>query len=66
MQEHIDLGARYDLGIGILGMDFYVVMGRPGGRVGGKQKTVRIGFGHRVKKDDTSGEYPDHRAHIMY
>ncbi|KAG2741468.1 ribosomal protein L5, partial [Suillus brevipes Sb2] len=30
IQEHIDLGARYDSGIGIFGMDFYVVMGRPG------------------------------------
>ncbi|KAJ7198429.1 hypothetical protein C8J57DRAFT_1487505 [Mycena rebaudengoi] len=30
IQEHIDLGARYDPGIGIFGMDFYVVMGRPG------------------------------------
>src|ERR1700676_827481 len=25
IQEHIDLGARYDPGIGIFGMDFYVV-----------------------------------------
>jgi len=54
IQEHIDLGARYDPGIGIFGMDFYVVMGRPGARVARrKQKKARIGFGHRVKKDDT-------------
>jgi len=54
IQEHIDLGARYDPGIGIFGMDFYVVMGRPGARVARrKHKTARIGFGHRVKKDDT-------------
>ncbi|KAF7969397.1 hypothetical protein HWV62_27454 [Athelia sp. TMB] len=54
VQEHIDLGARYDPGIGIFGMDFYVVMGRPGARVARrKQKKARIGFGHRVKKDDT-------------
>ena len=54
IQEHIDLGARYDPGIGIFGMDFYVVMGRPGARVARrKQKTARIGFKHRVKKDDT-------------
>ncbi|KAJ6575884.1 hypothetical protein B0H10DRAFT_2236667 [Mycena sp. CBHHK59/15] len=26
MQEHIDLGARYNSGIGIFGMNFYVVM----------------------------------------
>lgn len=54
VQEHIDLGARYDPGIGIFGMDFYVVMGRPGARVAKrKQRQSRIGFGHRVKKDDT-------------
>ena len=54
IQEHIDLGARYDPGIGIFGMDFYVVMGRPGARVAKrKQKNARIGAKHRVKKDDT-------------
>ncbi|KAF7315368.1 Eukaryotic translation initiation factor 3 subunit C [Mycena indigotica] len=54
IQEHIDLGARYDPGIGIFGMDFYVVMGRPGARVAKRrQQKARIGFQHRVKKDDT-------------
>jgi large subunit ribosomal protein L11e len=54
IQEHIDLGARYDPTIGIFGMDFYVVMGRPGGRVSKrKHRKTRIGFQHRVKKDDT-------------
>jgi large subunit ribosomal protein L11e len=54
IQEHIDLGARYDPGIGIFGMDFYVVMGRPGQRVARrKHKTSRVGFQHKVKKEDT-------------
>ena len=54
IQEHIDLGARYDPGIGIFGMDFYVVMGRPGGRVAKRRsRRTRIGFQHRVKKEDT-------------
>ncbi|KAF8519684.1 ribosomal protein L5 domain-containing protein [Gautieria morchelliformis] len=54
IQEHIDLGARYDPGIGIFGMDFYVVMGRPGARVARrKAKKARVGFQHKVKKDDT-------------
>ena len=54
IQEHIDLGARYDPTIGIFGMDFYVVMGRPGARVARrKQKKARVGFTHRVKKEDT-------------
>uniref|UniRef100_A0A0W0FE18 Putative 60S ribosomal protein L11 n=1 Tax=Moniliophthora roreri TaxID=221103 RepID=A0A0W0FE18_MONRR len=42
IQEHIDLGARYDPTIGIFGMDFYVVMSRPGARVAKrKQKKAR-------------------------
>jgi large subunit ribosomal protein L11e len=54
IQEHIDLGARYDPGIGIFGMDFYVVMGRPGARVARrKERRARIGCQHRVKRDDT-------------
>ena len=54
IQEHIDLGARYDPHIGIFGMDFYVVMGRPGARIARrKSKRARIGFQHRVKKEDT-------------
>merc|ERR1712018_897251 len=28
IQEHIDLGIKYDPSIGIYGMDFYVVLGR--------------------------------------
>merc|ERR1711973_809016 len=31
--EHIDLGIKYDPNIGIYGMDFYVVLGRPGENV---------------------------------
>ena len=54
IQEHIDLGARYDPGIGIFGMDFYVVMGRPGARVARRrQQRTRVGFPHRIKKEDT-------------
>lgn len=35
-------------------MDFYVVMGRPGARIARrKAKKARIGFTHRVKKEDT-------------
>ncbi|KAL9713433.1 60S ribosomal protein L11 [Leucoagaricus gongylophorus] len=54
IQEHIDLGARYDPTIGIFGMDFYVVMGRPGDRVSRrKARKARVGFNHRIKKEDT-------------
>jgi len=30
IQEHIDLGIKYDPSIGIYGLDLYVVLGRPG------------------------------------
>ncbi|KAI9206484.1 60S ribosomal protein L11 [Polychytrium aggregatum] len=54
IQEHIDLGIKYDPSIGIYGMDFYVCMGRPGFRVHRKKaKAGRIGFNHRVTKDET-------------
>jgi hypothetical protein len=52
--EHIDLGIKYDPGIGIFGMDFYVVMGRPGARVARRKRCKnRVGFPHRVKKEDS-------------
>lgn len=53
IQEHIDLGIKYDPGIGIYGMDFYVVLGRAGRRVGRRRRaTGRVGASHRVGKDE--------------
>ncbi|KAI0977707.1 hypothetical protein GJ496_000715 [Pomphorhynchus laevis] len=31
IDEHIDLGLKYDPGVGIFGMNFYIVLVRPGG-----------------------------------
>jgi hypothetical protein len=54
IQEHIDLGIKYDPSIGIFGMDFYVVMSRPGYRVAKRRRAkARVGFQHRVQKDDS-------------
>lgn len=54
VDEHIDLGLKYDPSIGIYGMDFYVVMGRPGFRVSRKKaKNGRVGKSHRITKDDS-------------
>ena len=56
--EHIDLGIKYDPGIGIFGMDFYVCMTRPGARVARrKSRTSTVGFSHRVKKEETAAWY---------
>jgi len=53
IDEHIDLGIKYDPSIGIYGMDIYCVLGRPGLRVAlRKRKTGRIGRRNRVTKAD--------------
>merc|ERR1712042_429196 len=45
IQEHIDLGIKYDPSIGIFGLDFYVVLQRPGYRISKrKKKRGRIGY----------------------
>merc|ERR1712149_95395 len=54
IQEHIDLGIKYDPSIGIYGMDFYVVLGRPGMNVRHrKRKTGRIGPKHKISKEES-------------
>lgn len=53
IQEHIDLGIKYDPSTGIYGMDFYVVLGRKGNRVSRRKlRQSRIGHPHRLVKDD--------------
>ncbi|CAM9619418.1 unnamed protein product [Phaeothamnion confervicola] len=53
IQEHIDLGIKYDPSTGIYGMDFFVVLDRPGYRVSKrKARCSRIGHQHKVTKDD--------------
>lgn len=52
--QHIDLGLKYDPSIGIYGMDFYVVMGRPGFRVARRRRCKsRVGPSHRISKEET-------------
>ncbi len=51
--EHIDLGLKYDPSTGIFGMDFYVVLSRPGAHVAKrKYRPGRIGKNQKVSKDD--------------
>ncbi|KAL6724710.1 ribosomal protein L5 [Ancylostoma duodenale] len=53
VQEHIDLGIKYDPGIGIYGMDFYVVLDRAGRRVAKKKRCPgRVGPSHRVYREE--------------
>lgn len=54
INEHIDLGIKYDPNIGIYGMDFYVVCGRAGNRVSRRKRAqAKIGPHHKLKKEDT-------------
>ena len=53
IQEHIDLGLKYDPAIGIYGMDFYVVLDRAGRRVAKRRRAKgKVGVSHRVGKDE--------------
>merc|ERR1711976_693081 len=51
VNEHIDLGLKYDPATGIYGMDFYIVLCRPGFRVSRKKrKNGRVGLNHKITK----------------
>lgn len=53
IDEHIDLGIKYDTSTGIFGMDFTVVLKRPGDRVAHRRaKQNRLGKFQRVTQDD--------------
>lgn len=53
IQEHIDLGIKYDTNIGIFGMDFSVVLTKPGKRVSQRKKCKsKVGKAQRVTKDE--------------
>lgn len=54
IQEHIDLGIKYDPGVGIYGLDFYVVLGRAGFNVNSRKRLKStIGAKHRVTKEES-------------
>merc|ERR1711981_1235144 len=53
VQEHIDLGIKYDPSTGIYGMDFFIVLERKGYRVGRKKRCRgRVGRSHKLTKTD--------------
>jgi len=54
IKEHIDLGIKYDPGIGIYGMDIYVVLARPGFCVARRKKRpAKVGKTHKISKEDS-------------
>ncbi len=53
-------GIKYDPSIGIYGMDFYVVLGRPGNRVAKRRRNkTSVGSHHRVSKEDALKWFED-------
>jgi hypothetical protein len=53
IDEHIDLGLKYDPSTGIYGMDFYVVLTRAGKRVSSRRRSQNaIGIHHKVGKEE--------------
>merc|ERR1712145_10374 len=66
IQEHIDLGIKYDPSIGIYGLDFYVVLGRPGfSVVERRRKTGVVGFQYRLKREDAMKWFQQKRDGII-
>jgi len=54
INEHIDLGIKYDPSVGIYGMDFYIVLKRSGNRVSKRKRCQRrIGNFQKVSKEDS-------------
>merc|ERR1719235_2605731 len=53
IDEHIDLGIKYDTNTGIFGMDFYIILGRAGKRVA-RRKHAKGKFGkhQRITAED--------------
>merc|ERR1711988_278701 len=53
IEEHIDLGIKYDTSTGIFGMDFYVILERAGTRVARKKHARgRVGKFQKISADD--------------
>ena len=53
IQEHIDLGIKYDPNTGIYGMDFFTVLARKGKRVAQrKRQHARLGNFQKVNKEE--------------
>merc|ERR1712203_291706 len=49
ISEHGDLGLKYDPSSGIYGMDFYVQLSRPGGRISKRRRaSAKVGTSHRL------------------
>lgn len=53
IQEYIDLGIKYDPTIGICGLDFYAVLGRPAFSIADKKPRTDCVGANRISKEET-------------
>ena len=66
INEHIDLGIKYDPNTGIYGMDFYAVLGRRGGRVARrKSRTSQLGTFQKVTKNDAQKWFAEKLSGVL-
>merc|ERR1712147_194545 len=63
IDEHIDLGIKYDTNTGIFGMDFYVILKRPGDRIS-KRRNAKGKFGkhQRITAEDAKQWFTEKMA----
>jgi large subunit ribosomal protein L11e len=60
INEHIDLGIKYDPTTGIYGMDFFVCLTRKGARVARRKiQQTKVGFPHKITKQDAIQWFQD-------
>ena len=60
INEHIDLGLKYDPNTGIYGMDFFTVLARKGKRVAKrKHQRSRLGNFQKVTKEDAKNWFKE-------
>ena len=63
IDEHIDLGIKYDTSTGIFGMDFYIILERAGTRIARrKHARGRVGKFQRVTCEDAKQWFTEKMA----
>lgn len=63
IEEHIDLGIKYDTNTGIFGMDFYVILTRAGKRVKTrKHASGKYGNFQRISADEAKQWFTEKMA----
>ena len=63
IDEHIDLGIKYDTNTGIFGMDFYVTLARAGKRVARKKHAKgKFGKHQRITAEDAKQWFTEKMA----